>query len=121
MAEYIVILLLVLLSSLILIQQRNLAIMENRKFHHRRRLMLNYFDHFSVRNCPRKGRKRRFWIRPGRTSAWWDNLLNGVMVEEEWKENLRMSRESFNELCDLLGPYIEQQTTHMRRQITVKT
>ena len=95
---------------------------ENRKFHHRRRLMLNYFDHFSVRKCPWKGRKRRrFWIRPGRTSAWWDNLFNGVMVEEEWKENLRMSRESFNELCDLLGPYIEQQTTHMRRPITVET
>ena len=24
------------------------------------------------------------WTRPGRTSAWWDNFVNEVVVTEEW-------------------------------------
>ncbi|CAH3192452.1 unnamed protein product, partial [Porites evermanni] len=32
----------------------------------------------------------RFWKRPGRTSAWWDNFINGTMIEEEWRENFRI-------------------------------
>ena len=36
-------------------------------------------------------KQRRFWTRPGRTSAWWDNFVNEVIVAEEWKENFRMS------------------------------
>ena len=35
-------------------------------------------------------RDRRFWIRPGRTSAWWDNFVSQTVVPEEWKENFRM-------------------------------
>ena len=23
--------------------------------------------------------ERRFWVNPGRTSAWWDNFINGVV------------------------------------------
>ena len=37
-------------------------------------------------------KQRRFWTRPGRTSAWWDNFVNEVVVAEEWRENFRMSR-----------------------------
>ena len=29
-------------------------------------------------------KKRRFWTRPGRTSAWWDKFVNEVIVVEEW-------------------------------------
>ena len=43
------------------------------------------------------------------------------MLEEEWRENFRMSRVSFFELCSLLGPYIERQATHMRSPISVET
>ena len=25
--------------------------------------------------------RRRFWTRPGRTSAWWDNFINGTMID----------------------------------------
>lgn len=32
-----------------------------------------------------------FWVRPGRTSKWWDNFLAGDVVDEEWKLNFRMS------------------------------
>ena len=42
----------------------------------------------------RLARARRFWIWPGRTSAWWDNFVSKTVVPEEWKENFRMSRPS---------------------------
>ena len=43
------------------------------------------------------------------------------MVEEEWKENFRMSHVSFFNLAGLLRPYIERQDTHMRKPVTVET
>ena len=33
---------------------------------------------------------RRFWQRPGRTSAWWKNFLDEKVVAEEWYENFRL-------------------------------
>lgn len=37
-----------------------------------------------------------------------------------WKENLRMSKETFKTLCDLLRPHIERQTTQFREPISVE-
>ena len=65
-------------------------------------------------------RRRQFWIRPGRTSAWWDNFVNGIVVEEEWKENFRMSKRTFNKLCAELQPYIKRQETNMRSPVSVQ-
>ena len=48
--------------------------------------------------------RRRFWVRPGRTQLWWRNFLYDVVVDEEWKENFRMTKRTFMELCDELGP-----------------
>lgn len=43
--------------------------------------------------------------------------MNRVVVENEWKENFRMSRASVVALSEELRPYIEQQTTNMRAPI----
>ena len=56
---------------------------------------------------------RRFWVRPGRTSAWWDNFVNQIVIAEEWRENFRISRGSLYELANELRPYIEGKTTVM--------
>lgn len=64
-------------------------------------------------------RPRRFWVRPGRTSAWWDNFVGGIMIEEEWRENFRMSRGSLYKLADELRPYIEGKRTIMRTPVDV--
>lgn len=32
---------------------------------------------------------RRFWVRPGRSSAWWDTLVNQIVAPEELRENFR--------------------------------
>ena len=52
--------------------------------------------------------KRRFWVRPGRTDGWWQNFVNNVVVAEEWRENFRMSRDSFFLLCNRLRPILEK-------------
>ena len=115
--------LVILLSCLLVLQQMNQAIMmEYRRLQDQRRLLLTQVMDTTRRKLPRKERKqRRFWIRPGRTSLWWDNFLNGVMLEEEWKENFRMSRVSFLNLASLLRPYIQRQDTIMRNSVTVET
>ena len=48
-------------------------------------------------------KRRKLWIRPGRTSLWWDNLRTRLSIEEEWKENFRMSRNISFKLCDELA------------------
>jgi hypothetical protein len=64
---------------------------------------------------------RRLWLRPGRTSTWWDNMLNGVCPDSERKDNFRMSRCNFEELCDDLRPLLERHTTRMRKPLSVET
>ena len=64
-------------------------------------------------------RTRRFWVRPGRTSAWWDNLTAGIAIEEEWKENFRMSRSSPYSLAEELRPYIKGRAFIMRSPVDV--
>jgi len=65
--------------------------------------------------------KRRFWIRPGRTSVWWNNFLDGVMLPEEWKENFRMGKDNFHKLCGELRPFIQRKVTNMRLPVPVET
>ena len=65
----------------------------------------------------RRATRRKFWVRPGRTSRWWDNVLNGMVVVNEWMENFRMSRASLFALSEELRPYIERQTTNMRARL----
>ena len=62
------------------------------------------------RNRGRQARPRRFWVRPGRTSAWWDNFVDQIVISEEWRENFRMSRGSVYKLAEELRPFIEDGT-----------
>ena len=77
---------------------------------------------FVTRRCRHQSlrRPRRFWIKPGRTSLWWENFVNDVVPSEEWKDNLRMSRSSFFCLCNQLRPYIELQATAMKQPVDVE-
>ena len=63
--------------------------------------------------------RRRFWTRPGRTRAWWDKFINGTMIEEEWRENFKMSKTSLLKLAEELRPYIERKETIMRSPLDV--
>ena len=62
--------------------------------------------HKHLKRAGKQPRPRRFWVRPGRTSLWWDNFISRKVVEEEWRENFRMSRVSLYRLADQLRPHI---------------
>ena len=59
-------------------------------------------------------------MRPGRTSLWWENFVNNIVVAEEWRENFRMSKENFMKLCDKVRPFLLKQSTNMRSPTSVE-
>ena len=61
--------------------------------------------------------KRTMWVRPHQTSALWLKFQNNLVVEKEWKENFRMSRESFFNLLDVLYDDLLKEDTRMRPAI----
>jgi len=61
----------------------------------------------------RQRKLRKHWIRPGRTSSWWDNFSNNVVVDEDWREN-------FKHLCQQLAPFLQKQVTNMRKPVDVE-
>ncbi|XP_060780364.1 putative nuclease HARBI1 [Neoarius graeffei] len=65
--------------------------------------------------------ERRFWVRLGRSSAWWDNFVDQVVVAEEWYENFRMSRSALIHLSERLCLQLEGTTTRMRRPVDLLT
>ena len=42
-------------------------------------------------------------------SAWWDKFLKNKVMDSDWLENFRMSKTSFEELVNILRPYLEKQ------------
>ena len=116
-----------ILMNLISLQQVFLLLIQvmNKLYFARKGRILHYLTLPDCKLCSQGRRQsghcsRRFWVRPGRTSLWWDNFLSGVVISEEWKENFRMSRNSFHQLCDELRTYIERQETVMRPSTSVE-
>lgn len=64
--------------------------------------------------------KRSKWIECGRTDAWWQNMINGLSPEQDWKRNFRISKELFQELCEKLRPYISPKDTPNYRYLSVE-
>ena len=104
---------LALISSIIASIQLNLAKIDEQEKYKRRRLNLSRllstttsaFARVKYLNrCKRESKERRFWTRPGRTSAWWSHFADQVLIPEEWKENFRMSRDSLYYLAEYLRP-----------------
>lgn len=124
--------LLLVISSLLAVVNLNavLAALFSKQHLIRQRQCLNIFEGSSERimrirqllkrSKAKSRRKRLYWTRPGRTSAWWDNFITDQVVPEEWKENFRMSKENFMRLCQQIRPFIEKESTHMREPISVE-
>ena len=114
-----------LLSSLIACLQFNLALFNLLSTQYSRRAALLRLEVFSTtsrrtfRPKTTRSRHRRFWTRPGRTSAWWGNFVSHVVLPQEWIENFRMSRSSVLKLSEELRPYIEGKATRMRQPVDV--
>lgn len=127
MEAQVVVLAFVLLVVLLLVQKVNilglLASEFTALYWKRKQVLSQLIDGGPIRRrkmARKQRRTRRFWVRPGRTTAWWDNFVGGVVIEEEWKENFRMSKGSFYKLCDELRVHIEKQVTVMRSPVCVE-
>ena len=80
---------LALISSIIASIQLNHAIIDIQENYKRRRLNLSRllstttstFTRVKRLRCRRESKERRFWTRPGRTSAWWNNFADQVVIK----------------------------------------
>ena len=57
-----------------------------------------------------------------RSKIWWNTVISGEVYSGWWKDNLRMSRPTFELLCDKLCPHIQKQvyqTVPKNNNITV--
>lgn len=59
-------------------------------------------------------KKREFWVSPGRTDLWWQNLLLGKMPQMEWCKNFRMDYDTFSKLVNSISHLIEPHTDSFR-------
>ena len=70
------------------------------------------------RQLAARRRPRTAWVFP-RPQNWFQGLLNNQALEFWWKENFRVSRETFDHICRLVGPNLQRQDTRLREAIPV--
>ena len=84
--------LLELISSLLTCMQQNVALLNAEISYARRRLDICKLFTLStgqngrqkqLKRVGKQCRPRRFWVRPGRTSTWWDNFVNRQWIRSE--------------------------------------
>ena len=63
---------------------------------------------------------RSMWAFP-RSSDWWENVVLANFGRHDWMENFRMSRETYQYLCDQLRPLIKKQSTRLRRPVSTES
>ena len=62
---------------------------------------------------------RSVWVLP-HPQMWFQQLLNDRALDHWWKENFRVTRGTFEYICQLVAPALRQQDTHMRNAIPVE-
>ena len=46
--------------------------------------------------------------------------MDNVMLDDEWRENFRLSKVNFFKLCEELRAYLRKKTTNMRKPVSVE-
>lgn len=78
----------------------------------RRRMLLAYV-------LTRRQVVPKVWCKT-RSTEWWRGVSTGLYGDEWWRENLRMTRPTFEIVCNELKPYIERQVTKFRHPVSVE-
>ncbi|XWS17614.1 hypothetical protein CRYUN_Cryun33cG0082100 [Craigia yunnanensis] len=65
------------------------------------------------------GQPRRLWVKD-RSNAWWDECNRPDYPEEEFKKAFRMSKSTFELICEELNSVIAKEDTTLRNAIPVK-
>ena len=62
---------------------------------------------------------RSLWMY-SRSTHWWEDVVLSNFGHHDWMENFRMSRDTFQYLCDQLRPQIQRKNTRMRRSVSTE-
>ena len=82
----------------------------------RRRVMEANFYHSRRKIC----RRRKFaWVLE-RPQFWFENMVLNQYADNIWQEHFQISRQTFQFVCNLVGPHLVRQDTNMRRAILVE-
>ncbi|KAK8513673.1 hypothetical protein V6N13_002404 [Hibiscus sabdariffa] len=65
------------------------------------------------------GQQRRLWVKD-RSKAWWDECNRPDYPDEEFKKAFRMSKSTFELICEELNSVIAKEDTTLRNAIPVK-
>ncbi|KAL4334332.1 hypothetical protein GQ457_07G045250 [Hibiscus cannabinus] len=65
------------------------------------------------------GQQRRLWVKD-RSKAWWDECNGPDYPDEEFKKAFRMSKSTFELICEELNSVIAKEDTTLRNAIPVK-
>ena len=82
-----------------------------------RRAMLMFFNQMNRQNV--QCRRRRAWLWP-RPQNWFRTLLANPALNFLWKEHFRVTRETFEYLCDLVRVDLQKQHTRFRSPVSVE-
>ncbi|KAE8718862.1 RNA-binding family protein isoform 1 [Hibiscus syriacus] len=66
-----------------------------------------------------QGQQRRLWVKD-RSNAWWDECSRPDYPESEFKKAFRMSRSTFELICEELNAVVAKEDTTLRNAIPVK-
>ncbi|KAM4677598.1 uncharacterized protein O3C94_009686 [Discoglossus pictus] len=70
----------------------------------------------STHTDEKEGKERRIWSKV-RSSALWDTVIEKTFSNFDWTESFRMTKSTFDYLCEQLRPVIQRVDTNMRRAI----
>ncbi|GLT45050.1 hypothetical protein SLA2020_189140 [Shorea laevis] len=65
------------------------------------------------------GHQRRLWVKD-RSKDWWDKCNHPDFPEEEFRRAFRMSKATFNMICEELEPAVMKKNTMLREAIPVR-
>ena len=54
-----------------------------------------------------------------RDQYYFEDVLRSTSLEHFFNKHFRMNRDTFNKLCNVVGPYMQRQRTHLREPIPV--
>ena len=64
-------------------------------------------------------RPRSVWCLP-RSQDWWQRIVLETFTDEQWLQNFRMTRCTFEWLCQRLRPHLHEKQSRWRRPLTVE-
>ena len=82
-----------------------------------RRSMLMFFSQMKQQNM--QHRQRRAWLWP-HSQNWFRSLLANPALNFLWKEHFRVTRKTFEYLCDLVGVNLQKQHMRFRSPVSVE-